>query len=66
MKIKIRPDDARMIQDNHWRQMNDWPAELRHDGAAGPPGDGDPGQKPPPGPRLPPAPGLRPAPAPAL
>ena len=40
MKIKIRPDDARMIQDNHWRQVNDWPAELRDDSAAGPPGDG--------------------------
>ena len=40
MKIKIRPDDARMIQDNHWRQVNDWLAELRDDGAAGPPGDG--------------------------
>jgi hypothetical protein len=40
MKIKIRPDVARMIQDNRWRQMSDWPAELPDDGAAGPPGDG--------------------------
>ena len=40
MKIKIGPHDARMIQDNHWRQMNDWPAELRDAGAAVPPSDG--------------------------
>ena len=40
MKIKIGPHDARMIQDNHWRQMNDWLAELRDAGTAGPPGDG--------------------------
>jgi len=40
MKIKIRPDVARMLQNNDWHQMNDWPAGLRDDGAAGPPGDG--------------------------
>ena len=34
MKIKIRPDDASMLQ------MNDWLAELRDDGCAEPPGDG--------------------------
>jgi len=40
MQIKIRPDDARMIQNNDGHQMNDWLAELRDGGAAGPPGDG--------------------------
>ena len=34
MKIKIRPDDASMLQ------MNDWLAELRDDGRAEPPDDG--------------------------
>jgi hypothetical protein len=34
MKIRIRPDDASMLQ------MNDWLAELRDDGHAEPPGDG--------------------------
>ncbi len=40
MQIKIRPDDARMIQNNDWQQTNDWLAELRDGGAARPPGDG--------------------------
>ena len=34
MKIRIRQDDASMLQ------MNDWLAELRDDGYAEPPGDG--------------------------
>jgi len=34
MKIRIRPDDASMLQ------MDDWLAELRDDGAAEPPGEG--------------------------
>jgi hypothetical protein len=42
MKIKIRPDAARVLQNNDWHQMNDWLAGLRDDGAAGPPGYGYP------------------------
>ena len=34
MKIRIRPDDASMLQ------MNDWLAELRDDGSAEPSGEG--------------------------
>jgi hypothetical protein len=34
MKIKIRPDDASVLQ------SNDWLADLREDGWAEPPGDG--------------------------
>ena len=34
MKIRIRPDDASMLQ------MNDWLAELRDDGSAEPFGEG--------------------------
>ena len=37
MKIKIRPDDASMLQ------MDNWLAELRDDGSAEPPGEGGEG-----------------------
>ena len=40
MKIKIRPDDTSMLQDNDWLQTDGWLAELRDDGGAGPVGDG--------------------------
>ena len=39
MKIKIRPDAACTLQNNDWHQMTAWLADLRDDGAAGPPGD---------------------------
>ncbi len=39
MKIKIRPDDTSMLQDNDWLQADGWLAELRDDGGAGPVGD---------------------------
>ena len=40
MKIKIRPEHASMPQDNDWHQTDGWLADLRDDGAAGPPGNG--------------------------
>ena len=40
MKIKIRPDDTSMLQDNDWLQTDGWLAELRDDGGADPAGDG--------------------------
>ena len=39
MKIKIRPDDTSMLQDNDWLQTDGWLAELRDDGGADPAGD---------------------------
>ena len=39
MKIKIRPDDTSMLQENDWLQTDGWLAELRDDGGAGPVGD---------------------------
>src|SRR5271165_5723106 len=39
MKIKIRPDDSSMLQDNDWLQADGWLAELRDDGGADPVGD---------------------------
>ena len=36
MKIKIRPGDTSMLQDNDWPQTDGWLAELRHDGRADP------------------------------
>jgi hypothetical protein len=55
MKIRIRPDDASMLQ------MNDWLAELRDDGYAEPPGEG--GGVPASGDASPEPPADRPAPA---
>jgi hypothetical protein len=40
MKIKVRSDDAGMLQEDGWPQMNDWLAELRDDDRAGLPGNG--------------------------
>ena len=40
MKIKIRPDDTGMLQENDWLQTDGWLAELRDDGRADPAGDG--------------------------
>ena len=40
MKIKIRSDDASVLQERGWSQMGDWLAELRDDGRTEPPGDG--------------------------
>jgi hypothetical protein len=34
MKLKIRRDDASAPETNEWLEMNDWFAELRHDGSA--------------------------------
>ena len=39
MKIKIRPDDSSMLQDNDWLQTDGWLAELRDDDGADPVGD---------------------------
>ena len=36
MKIKIRPGDTSMLQDNDWPQTDGWLAELRDDGRADP------------------------------
>jgi hypothetical protein len=36
MKLKIRRDDASAPETNEWLEMNDWFAELRHDGSAVP------------------------------
>jgi hypothetical protein len=35
MKIKIRPDDTGMLQENDWLRTDGWLAELRDDGPAG-------------------------------
>jgi hypothetical protein len=43
MKIKIRSDDASMLQKHGWSQVGDWLAELRDDSRAEPPGDGHAG-----------------------
>ena len=32
MKIKIRPDDTSIVQDDDWLQMDGWLAGLRDDG----------------------------------
>jgi len=40
MKIKIRPDDAGVLQEEDWLQTDDWLAALRDDGYADPVGDG--------------------------
>ena len=40
MKIKIRPHDASMLQDDDWLQADSWLAGLRDDGRADPGGDG--------------------------
>jgi hypothetical protein len=39
MKIKIRPDDTSMVQDDDWLQMDGWLAGLRDGGRADPAGD---------------------------
>ncbi len=39
MKIKIRPDDISMVQDDDWLQMDGWLAGLRDDGRTDPAGD---------------------------
>ena len=39
MKIKIRPDDTSMVQDDDWLQMDGWLAGLRDDGRTDPAGD---------------------------
>ena len=36
MKIKIRPDDTSMVQDDDWLQMDGWLAGLRDDGRPDP------------------------------
>ena len=36
MKIKIRPGDASVPEEDDWLQTNDWLAELRDDGRAEP------------------------------
>jgi hypothetical protein len=43
MKIKVRSDDAGLLQDDGWPQMADWLAELRDDDRAGLPGNGHAG-----------------------
>ena len=40
MKIKIRPEDTSMLQENDWPQTDGWLAELQDDGGADPAGDG--------------------------
>jgi hypothetical protein len=40
MKIKIRSDDASVLQERGWSQTGDWLAELRDDGRTESPGDG--------------------------
>jgi hypothetical protein len=40
MKIKIRPDDPGVLQEEDWLQTDDWLASLRDDGHADPAGDG--------------------------
>ncbi|HUK67724.1 MAG TPA: hypothetical protein VLW50_03045 [Streptosporangiaceae bacterium] len=61
MKIKIRPDDASLLETNGWLEMNDWIAELRDDGGAGPAGDGGAGPAGDGGPQLETAMGAPPA-----
>jgi hypothetical protein len=39
MKIKIRSDDASVLQEHGWSQMGGWLAELRDDSPAEPPGE---------------------------
>ena len=39
MKIKIRPDDTSMVQDDDWLQMDGWLAGFRDDGRTDPAGD---------------------------
>ena len=39
MKIKIRPADPSMLQDDDWLQTDGWLAGLRDDGRADPAGD---------------------------
>ena len=39
MKIKIRPHDTSLLQDDDWRQADSWLAGLRDDGRADPAGD---------------------------
>ena len=39
MKIKIRPADRSMLQDDDWLQTDGWLAGLRDDGRADPAGD---------------------------
>ena len=36
MKIKIRPDDTSMVQDDDWLQMDGWLAGFRDDGRTDP------------------------------
>jgi hypothetical protein len=43
MKIKIRPDNASVLQKTGWFQMEGWLAELREDGRGEPAEDGGPG-----------------------
>jgi hypothetical protein len=43
MKIKIRSDDASMLQEHDWSQVGDWLAELRDGSRAELPGDGHAG-----------------------
>jgi len=43
MKIKIRSDDASMLQEHGWSQVDDWLAELRDGRRAELPGDGNAG-----------------------
>jgi hypothetical protein len=40
MKIKVRSDEAGMLQEDGWPQMDDWLAQLRDDDRAGLPGNG--------------------------
>jgi hypothetical protein len=40
MKIKVRPDDAGVLQEEDWLQTGGWLAALRDDGHADPAGDG--------------------------
>jgi hypothetical protein len=46
MKIKIRSDDASVLQEPGWSQMGDWLAEFRDDSYAEPPGDDHAGAEP--------------------
>src|SRR5271165_4466732 len=40
MRIKTRPDNARVLATDEWPRMSDWPAGPRDDGHAEPAGDG--------------------------
>jgi hypothetical protein len=46
MKIKIRSDDASVLQEHGWSQAGGWLADLRDDSGAGPPGDDHAGAEP--------------------